>query len=109
MPCPGYDPQRSCPVECQSQLVLEEVRRLNEKFDEFLQRDADDNKEIAERVAVLENDVKRGIRGNGTPSIQAQHEERLTALEKAWWKIIGACSAVAFIITLALHIIPWGK
>ena len=99
--CEGYDPRRPCPVECQAELLLHEFRAFREELSAWKQ-------ETGERVTAIETAVKPAIQGNGQPSRLSAIEARVTALERVWWKVVGASAAVWAILTLVLHFIPSG-
>jgi hypothetical protein len=97
-----------CPVECQSKQLLEEFRAFLVRNEQDWREFREWREETGERIATLE--VKSNdLSGNGKAGRMANVEERTTALEKAWWKLVGACFAVAGIVDLALHFLPWGK
>ena len=92
------------------QLLLQEFRAFRDtEFHDFRDDVSAWRQETGERVAVLESEVKSGLKGNGQPSRMTKAEDRITALERAWWKIVGACAAVWALLTVVLHFVPWGK
>ncbi len=107
--CSGYDPARPCPVECQSQLLLDEFRVFRGEFNTFREELSDWKQDARERLATLESDVKSGIRGNGQPSRVKVLEDKFADFQKSWWKMIGAGMTLWALISLALHFVPWGK
>lgn len=111
--CNGYEPARPCPVECQSQLLLDEFREFrgeqqqeNREIRELLAKLRED---FAGRVTTLESHVKAGLTGNGQPSRMTSAETRLTALERSWWKLVGASGVLWALIEVALKVFPWGR
>src|SRR5579862_6571440 len=91
------------------QLILTEIQAIRSDLQEFRSEVHAWQQGAGERVAALESQVKTGVTGNGQPSRLTTVESKVANLEKAWWKLAGACSAVWTIVTVVLHFLPWGK
>jgi hypothetical protein len=95
--------------ELTAQLVLQEIRGVRDDLQAFKNEVSEWKQELGERVASVETTIRPAIQGNGQPSRLSAVETRVTALEKMWWKAIGAAVAVWTILTTALHFLPWGR
>jgi hypothetical protein len=107
--CNGYDPARPCPVECQSQLLLDEFRTFRAEFNTFREELVEWKQDKGERLVKLETVVRPALQDNGQPCWRSSTDQRIASLEKAWTKVVAIGGAIWAIITLALHFIPWGK
>ena len=104
--CSGYDPARPCPVECQSQLLLDEFREFRTEFSAWR---VEQSERTVKLESVGESVVKPMLQGNGQPAqipaMIARIGERVTALEHIWWQIVGASAAVSALVAFAWHVI----
>jgi len=107
-------------------LLLQEFRAFRDnEFREFKDDVATWKQDAGERLAILENDVKSGIKGNGQPSRLATAEKRIEELQdiraderipeieekvdsllQLRWKISGMAIAVFAVIDLAVKFLP---
>ena len=91
------------------QLILSEIQAIRTELQAFRVEVHEWQQEAGERVATLEAQVKSGVTGNGQPSRLTVVETRVAVLERGFWRMVGACSAVWTILTVVLHFLPWGK
>jgi len=107
-------------------LLLAEFRAFRDnEFREFKDDVSTWKQDNGARIAILENDVKAGIKGNGQPSRLSIAEKKIEALEdvrsderipaveekvedmlKLRWKISGAAVGVFSIIDLGMKFLP---
>jgi len=107
--CEGYDPHRPCPVECQSQMLLDEFRTFRDDFADFRKELGEWKQDKGERIVKLETVVKPALQSNGQPSQISTIDKRVTSLEQKWGKVIAVGAFVWGLITVALHFLPtWG-
>ena len=90
------------------QLILDELQELRSDLRGFRAEVAAWKQEAGERVTALEV-TSKDISGNGKQGRMKDAEDRITVLERIWWKLLGGSAAVSAIVAAIWHVLPLVK
>jgi hypothetical protein len=96
-------------MEAMTSVLLQEIRGMREEMREFKDEVASWRQDNGERLVKVETVVKPALMTNGQPSQISLIDNRVSALEKSWTRVVAVGAAVWALITLASHWIPWGR
>ena len=85
-------------------VILDEIRAVRDEVREFRKDVQEWRQETGERIATIESQIKPAILGNGQPSRLSQIDDRVTALERSYWKMVGMASASGALVALAIDV-----
>jgi len=107
--CEGFVPSVPCPVESQTQQLLQEFRAFRDT-EWRTHRDQVSQWREEDRARIVALEVKsKDISGNGQPGRMRDVESRTTVLERAFWSVSGALAAADMYLAMLSHGFFGGK
>jgi hypothetical protein len=86
------------------QRIIDAIDKLDAKFEEFRRDVTSWQQERGETVVKLETIVKPALVNNGQKSRLSQVEDRISVLEHAYFKVVGASSVSGAVVALLIEI-----